>query len=57
MVFIVDNLPADVVEMASTANESSVDQFTGSVSCDLVKTWCFNTASLHYNHVIKKCVG
>jgi len=57
VVFIVDNLPADVVEMASTANESSVDQFTGSVSCDLVKTWCFNTASLHYNHVIKKCVG
>lgn len=52
VVFGVENPPADVVQMASTAIESSVDQFSGSVGCELVKTWCFNTASLHYNHVM-----
>ena len=38
VVFTDDNPPADVVKMASTANELSVDRFSGSVGCDLIKT-------------------
>lgn len=50
VIFRIDNPPADVVEMASRANKSSVDRFLGLVGRD--STRCFNTASLHYNHVM-----
>lgn len=41
--------------MAFTVNRTSVNQSMGLAHCELVKTSCFNTASLHYNHVILGC--